>query len=461
MSDKFFQQQTSFQSHLPSPDPSSSPPSHPQQQQPYKLAQSTNKRPLLSPQPSHSQYASSQRALDPRILFFQQQQQLPPQQHYPRQGNNLEQSGNPNAYIARSMSAIPEVESSVTASRSKPKTATSKSDSKQKFWNAPGMDMFVEWATDPEIYEKLINPRPVSGQRAIDLYVEIAKKVNAQHGTKWDKKAIKSKLQYAKSKYDAARKIVLETGSGDKEKSDGEDEIDESLKEQIEAICPPYNKFHAIYGGCIIRNPPPERQYGHSGTTLGKRAASIEEALEVDNINIDNTIYDDLEDSEVEDFRSERSDSVRPATSEDPQQVASRPEKRRKTKGDDPATQLKQNFDQISEMIISTTRDNSKSDLLGFELQTKQIQEIERRQMEMLDKREQELDRKAKELSDEKLEFKEEQRKFEVKMDKEKLEFKEEQREFKEQVRAFHKERDELMKENASIRKELEVRQIK
>ncbi|KAF9990035.1 hypothetical protein BGZ80_005889 [Entomortierella chlamydospora] len=342
------------------------------------------------------------------------------------------------------MSAIPEVGSPASTPPSRLKSATSRNDSKQKFWNAPGMDMFIEWATDSDINEKLINPRPVPGQRAVDLYDEIAAKVNAKHGTKWDRKAIKSKLQYAKAKYDAAKKIARSLG-------DGEDESDKSLKEQIEAICPPCNKFHAVYGGCIIKNPPPERQYGYGESALGKRAASIEGALEVEHINVGDSVYEDLQDSEVEDSQSERSESVRPERGRDLQQGISRPEKRQKTKGDDPASQPEQNYDQISEMIISSIRENRKFDLMVYELQTKRIQEIERRHMEMLDKREQEIkmmyNRKIKELTDERaefaakmererLDFKEEKAKFK----EEKVEFKEEQREFRQEVKAFQKE---------------------
>ncbi|KAF9174904.1 hypothetical protein BGX21_008824 [Mortierella sp. AD011] len=205
-------------------------------------------------------------------------------------------------------------------------------------------------------------------------------------------------------KYDTAKKIANARNLGD-----SEDESDELLKEQIEAICPPYNKFHAVYGGCIIRSPPPERQYGYGESTVGKRATSIGDALEVDHTSVDDSVYGDVRDSEVEDSQSERSESVRPARGRDSQQDVSRPGKRQKTKADDTASQLNQNYDQILEMVISSIRRNREFDLTVYELQTKRIQEIERRCMEMLDKREQEIEmmynRKIKELADERGEF--------------------------------------------------------
>ncbi|KAG0354916.1 hypothetical protein BGZ54_001415, partial [Gamsiella multidivaricata] len=62
----------------------------------------------------------------------------------------------------------------------------------------------------------------------------------------------KSKIAYAKKKYDQARAISQQTGAGDTEQ--------ETLREQMLSICPHFDKVHAVYGGSLARNPPPPNQ---------------------------------------------------------------------------------------------------------------------------------------------------------------------------------------------------------
>ncbi|KAG0355495.1 hypothetical protein BGZ54_001131, partial [Gamsiella multidivaricata] len=87
-------------------------------------------------------------------------------------------------------------------------------DSKE-FWHKPGVDFFVEWITDPCSHEKLSNPRPIAAQRLIDLYDELANLVNKKYSVHWGRDTVKSKIQYAKKKYDKARTLATLTGAGD------------------------------------------------------------------------------------------------------------------------------------------------------------------------------------------------------------------------------------------------------
>ncbi|KAF9358801.1 hypothetical protein BGX26_000873 [Mortierella sp. AD094] len=339
-------------------------------------------------------------------------------------------------------------------------------DPKQKFWTSPGMDMFVDWATNPNNYRRFTRPRPFQGQRAVDLYDDIAAKVNAINGTKWNRKLVKGKFQYAREKYDLAREILksAETGNTDKK----------TIQERIMAVCPHYDRFHAVYTSSTERSPPPEPHYYHSGSTIGKRAAFVEEDLEADAFGSDISFYD-LPDSEAEDAPSERSKSVRPAGVVGIQRIqagSAYTEKRQKLKDDAPTLEIVDTPNETRKGF-----DNSRLDLNEYEeFHTKRIQELERLHMEMVDRRTQELEmtfnRRLRNLAEEKAEFSEkmererqefsakmdrERKEFSVKMEREKVDLKEERQEFKQQMKEFLAERLDLVRENAALKREIEL----
>ncbi|ORZ18246.1 hypothetical protein BCR41DRAFT_44085 [Lobosporangium transversale] len=137
-----------------------------------------------------------------------------------------------------------------SASASKAKAATRGPGS---FWTADGMDAFVDWITDPHNYEKLQRVRTVSGQKKADVHTAIAEYVNGVSGTDWTQKIVRNKIEYAKKKYDQAKALADQTGGGDTENL-------ADLRRQMMEICPEYDRFHAVWGSSLARNPPPLMQ---------------------------------------------------------------------------------------------------------------------------------------------------------------------------------------------------------
>ncbi|KAF9154798.1 hypothetical protein BGX20_004588, partial [Mortierella sp. AD010] len=125
-------------------------------------------------------------------------------------------------------------------------------ESKKAFWTAPGMSTLVDWLTDYENHKRLNNPRPVSGSKPIDLQREIAVHVNALNGTEWDEGHVKSKIQYARKKYQDAKTLANSTGEGDTDKT--------TLRKRMLELCPDYDRFHAVYSGTLTDDPPPPVQ---------------------------------------------------------------------------------------------------------------------------------------------------------------------------------------------------------
>lgn len=138
-----------------------------------------------------------------------------------------------------------------SASTSAAKTPANKGPG--SFWCSEGMGAFVDWITDPHNHEKLNKVRTVSGQKKTDIYEQIAEYVNGIAGTDWNQKIVKSKIDYAKKKYDAARDLAKTTGGGSTENL-------AELRKQMLELCPEYDRFHAIWGGSLSRNPPPPRE---------------------------------------------------------------------------------------------------------------------------------------------------------------------------------------------------------
>ncbi|KAF9411040.1 hypothetical protein BGZ76_005400 [Entomortierella beljakovae] len=130
--------------------------------------------------------------------------------------------------------------------------SSSKNENNQAFWTTKGMDAFIDWVTDPDNYLRLNNPRPTAGKKAVNIHLEIAKYVNGIHETDWTGDTVESKLQYMKKKYSEARTILSSTRAGDTDET--------TLHDQVIAICPEYDRIHAVYGGSLLKNPPRPRQ---------------------------------------------------------------------------------------------------------------------------------------------------------------------------------------------------------
>ncbi|KAF9406783.1 hypothetical protein BGZ76_006261, partial [Entomortierella beljakovae] len=158
------------------------------------------------------------------------------------------------------------------------------------FWKAPGMDLFVEWMTDPENHAKLSKKRPVSGQKASDLHLVIANYVNGIIGTKWTKEIVKGKIQYTKQKYDEATRLKNITGGGETKDMD-------DLREKMLALCPDYDKFHEVWGGTLSRDPPPPVQ---TGSAPKKDTTGRESSTEASDLG-DDSSDDDGDDDDGDD----------------------------------------------------------------------------------------------------------------------------------------------------------------
>ncbi|KAF9170834.1 hypothetical protein BGX20_008440 [Mortierella sp. AD010] len=131
----------------------------------------------------------------------------------------------------------------LTTSKKEPSYAKDSRD----FWTKLGMDSFVSWMTDPHNHERLNKKSPVSSQRVVGLYQEIAKFINEKHGTDWDREKVKHKIIYSKKKYDAAKKLSRQARRGETKGLN-------DLRKQMLAICPHYDKFDVIWGDTVAKN---------------------------------------------------------------------------------------------------------------------------------------------------------------------------------------------------------------
>ncbi|KAF9161864.1 hypothetical protein BGX21_010069 [Mortierella sp. AD011] len=113
------------------------------------------------------------------------------------------------------------------------------------------MNVFLDWLLDPVNNERLENPKPVARHKIGDLHKEIAKYVNDRCGTDWKPQQVKTKIQYAKDKYIKALDIIRKIGEGDTD--------DQALKDRVLSECPEFVRFHAVYVDSVILNPPPPK----------------------------------------------------------------------------------------------------------------------------------------------------------------------------------------------------------
>lgn len=137
--------------------------------------------------------------------------------------------------------------------------AASKDPKKQSFWEVLGTSTLVDWLADYDNHKRLNAPRPVSGCKPIDVRKEIAALVNRTHGTEWDESNVKSKIQYAKKKYQDAKAILASTGEGNTDYA--------ILRKRILEICPPFDRLHAVYSGTLSHDAPPPVQTSRYANT--------------------------------------------------------------------------------------------------------------------------------------------------------------------------------------------------
>ncbi|KAF9295865.1 hypothetical protein BGZ74_010581 [Mortierella antarctica] len=69
----------------------------------------------------------------------------------------------------------------------------------------------------------------------------------------WDVKHVKYRMINARRKHDAARGLSEFTGGGETRDL-------ESLRKEMLALCPPFGRLHAVWGGTLARDPPPPRE---------------------------------------------------------------------------------------------------------------------------------------------------------------------------------------------------------
>ncbi|KAG0022602.1 hypothetical protein BGZ80_011678 [Entomortierella chlamydospora] len=363
------------------------------------------------------------------------------------------------------------------------------------------MEMLMDWATDPDNYEKYTNP---NAQEAEDLFTEIAKKINAKYDTRWHKTVINHKINCARQSYDAARELIASAEAG---------KLDPKiLQRRLMFVCPLYNKLHPFYTSMAAGSNSSEHQTDYSGSTLGKRVTSISDDLEEDIFGSDNSFYD-LQDSEGEDEQSERGESARPGRSEALQrdEPGSSYTEKRHISQDDTRTlevagavnEITTMYDGVNNQQYSGEYSHYRCDYRDYEdIHIRRIQELERSHMGMFEKRTQELEmtfnQRMKELAEERATFsarmdrergeflammERERKEFATKMDRERMEFtakmekeeadlkerrqeykeerqdlKQQMHELKQQVLVIQSERLDLVRENAALKKELEIR---
>ncbi|KAF9108900.1 hypothetical protein BGX27_008186 [Mortierella sp. AM989] len=319
----------------------------------------------------------------------------------------------------------PFASTSTDHSRSRPSSVAINND-KKTFWNSKGMDAFVDWLTVPDNHMRLSNPRLTSGKKPRDLYLEIANYVNSIHDTDWTHVTVKSKIQYAKKKYEDAISLIKNTG---------EEGIDkEIIRKKARAICPDYERFHAVYSSSPSKDtpppPPPPPPPPKQSTVF-----SDQEVEDKDGSDNDNRIAENIPELAVEELLD------RQPTVDEVESNIGEPERKRRQKNDHEtpyqATDTMTAFATAAMAELTTRAKVTESSLRDIEEARQDLRQRERdsyQRMAENERRHQEmLDRRMQEFLEEKAEFKAKKEKFETI-------------------------RDRLLEENAAMKRELEVR---
>ncbi|KAG0324760.1 hypothetical protein BGZ99_001481 [Dissophora globulifera] len=132
-----------------------------------------------------------------------------------------------------------------------PAEAGSSTPLKKSFWTTPGMATLIDWMSDPHNYQRLQNKDPALGQKAMAIRKEIAKYVKdarPEEDINWKDYQIKSKIQYIRKKYQAAKDL-----SSTIEGFLGPEESDALLARQLK-ICPPFERFESAENSIPLVN---------------------------------------------------------------------------------------------------------------------------------------------------------------------------------------------------------------
>ncbi|KAF9287998.1 hypothetical protein BGZ68_000953 [Mortierella alpina] len=155
-------------------------------------------------------------------------------------------------------------------SNSSPLLSIPTDDSKRPpFWSQEGMVPFVDWITTPANHAALLNHRrsstsSSSGETMSQALERLRAYVKEKTGVKWLQSQIRSKLQYARKKYDMARKLG-------ESRTSLRDTDTAKLRRRMLDLCPYYEKFNAVYGGPPL---PPATAPVHSSAIYSSSSSS-------------------------------------------------------------------------------------------------------------------------------------------------------------------------------------------
>ena len=118
------------------------------------------------------------------------------------------------------------------------------------YWKRPQIIAIVDWLSEPLNYEGY-STRP-GGLTMAQVQTEIADYLNASLGLNLTYKAINSSIQYMRSKYQEAKRLMLATGSGHTGR--------QSLREQILEHCPQFEALDKVFRTSLVHNAPAPHQ---------------------------------------------------------------------------------------------------------------------------------------------------------------------------------------------------------
>lgn len=133
------------------------------------------------------------------------------------------------------------------------------------FWENDVTRFVVDWLSNVGNYQRLMNPRPISGNRVVDIQQEITTQVNERLGLECTISQIKSKIAYIKKLYRQAVNMNSTGAGGD-------------ILERQEARCPPFQRLDASFSSSLALNHPPIRQTGvpHPRPTIEDLTPDVE-----------------------------------------------------------------------------------------------------------------------------------------------------------------------------------------
>ncbi|KAF9946363.1 hypothetical protein BGZ72_000386 [Mortierella alpina] len=161
-------------------------------------------------------------------------------------------------------SSLPARHRSSAASSSSPFLALPE-EKRPRFWSQPGMISFVNWVATPENYATMSGKKS-SGQTLGQAVERLRSYIKEQSGVKWLPSQIRSKLQYARKKYDLAADLARTYAALDTEP--------QKLRYKMLDICPFYEQLHSVYGGIPLPPAPVHSSVLYSSPGTVRQALS-------------------------------------------------------------------------------------------------------------------------------------------------------------------------------------------